>query len=269
MSYVTELEKTLQENFAELYDFVIAGQHWRYTSYQQDVIFAGETYQAATIKRNEWSSEADLKPLQVRITVPLTEFAAKFVANYPVQRVGLEIIRWFLSDIVAYFKIFSGEVLSIVVTKAGAELACESASRLYSALIPRVVHQAACNHALFDNGCKLDEFDYRTTAEGVTVAGSTIQHAAFDAQPDGYFAWGKVKTSDGDYRLITAHIGNTITIQTPFPSTSLATGGEVIAWPGCDKAKTTCQNKFNNFANFLGMPFIPSHNPAIYGIETE
>jgi hypothetical protein len=269
MSYQTELEQTVQGDFAELYDFAIAGQHWRYTSYQTDVVFAGETDYAATIKRSEWASEDELKPIQVKITVPLTNFVAKFVANYPIQRVAVTITRWFTADPLAYFQLFSGETLNVVVTKSGAEISCESASLLYSSLLPKIVHQAFCNHALFDDNCGLDEFDYRVSASGVTVASSTIEHATFDTYDDDYFTWGKVKTADGDYRMITAHVGDTITLQTPFPTTSLATGGNVIAWPGCGKSKAICQAKFNNFVNFLGFPFIPSHNPVIFGIETE
>jgi uncharacterized phage protein (TIGR02218 family) len=267
MSYASELENIVQGDFAELYDFAIAGQHWYYTSYQQDVEFLGEDYLATAIKRSSWSNENELRPVQVKITVPLTEFVTKFIANYPVQRVSVRIIRWFLEDSAAYFQIFDGEIISTVITKTGAELSCESASLLYSSSVPRIVHQAACNHVLFDDGCGLDEYNYRVAAAAVTVAGSTLVHVTFDTYDDGYFAWGRVKTSDSDYRLITAHVGDTITLQSPFPL--LATGDAVTVWPGCDKMRATCATKFGNFNNFLGFPFIPSHNPVIFGIETE
>jgi len=55
MSYADELEKTVQGDFAELYTFAIAGEIWRYTSYQKDIVFGGDTFLAANIKRSEWS----------------------------------------------------------------------------------------------------------------------------------------------------------------------------------------------------------------------
>lgn len=269
MSYADELEKTVQGDFAELYTFAIAGEIWRYTSYQKDIVFGGDTFLAANIKRSEWSNESELSPQKVKITVPLEEFISQFVANYPVLRVNLDIVRWFVDDVAAYFLLFSGELGSIVITKNGAELTYESASLLYTAKIPRVTHQAACNNALFDSVCALDEFVYRVSLAGVTVSGTSITHATIGTFPNDYFQWGYVKTTNEDYRLITGHTGTTITIQSEFSDTTLKTGDNLTAWPGCDKARATCSGKFSNSDNFVGFPWIPSHNPVIYGVETE
>lgn len=270
MSYQTELEKIVQEDFAELYDFEILGAHYRYTSYQRDVEYGGEIYIAtAGLKRSDWSNEGELKPVQLKISLVLNSLFSQFVSNYPLPKINLTLTRVFLSDLSAAFKLFDGELISIVITNTGAELTCEAASFLYSSLVPKFVHQAHCNHNLFDAGCALDEFVFRVVASGVIVVGSSVQHAVFDTYADGYFNWGYVKTVEGLFRLITNHVGDTLSLQSSFPATSLQTGGTVTAWPGCLKSKEVCQTKFNNFSNFLGFPFIPSHNPAIFGIELE
>ena len=37
-------------------------------------------------------------------------------------------------------------------------------------------------------------------------------------------------------------------------------GSMVTLLPGCDRSMTTCQTKFNNYANFGGHPFVPARN---------
>ena len=36
-----------------------------------------------------------------------------------------------------------------------------------------------------------------------------------------------------------------------------APGDAFTAWPGCNRALSTCRNKFNNAGNFRGFPWIP------------
>jgi len=66
--------------------------------------------------------------------------------------------------------------------------------------------------------------------------------------------------------MITNHVGGVITIQLPFDS-RLKVGNTVIVTPGCDRKRTTCDVKFLNLVNYVGMPEIPSHNPAVWGLE--
>lgn len=266
MGYYDEIVKTVQPDFAELFTFTIGYDVWRYTSYSNDVTFQGYTFAAASMKRGEWSEEIDLKPLSVKITLPITDLAAKFVANYPNQKVYVEIIRVFIDDPSSFLSLFKGAVTNVVLNKNTAEIDCESSSLVYSFRVPRVVHQAFCNNRLFDLVCGLDSESYSVFVQGITVSGGTITHATIDTYADGYFQMGRAKTIYGDERMITGHVGSSITLQVPF-DTRVSTGGKLYLYPGCDKAFSTCKNRFNNLANFVGFPYIPSNNPAIYGVE--
>jgi hypothetical protein len=41
----------------------------------------------------------------------------------------------------------------------------------------------------------------------------------------------------------------------------LASGAEVRAYAGCNRTLDECKTRFDNVANFGGMPFIPTKNP--------
>jgi uncharacterized phage protein (TIGR02218 family) len=117
---------------------------------------------------------------------------------------------------------------------------------------------------LFDDGCGLSEMDYQVETT-VNVAGSEMESGDFSAFADGYFTGGYVKIGS-DMRLITDHVESTIVLHVPFGS-YVASGAEVLAYPGCDGSPATCKNKFDNFEDgFLGFPYVPDKNPVIWGV---
>lgn len=62
--------------------------------------------------------------------------------------------------------------------------------------------------------------------------------------------------NNGVIRTIKNWQNGTISLAQPLPSAP-ANGDTVTVAPGCDKAKSTCLNKFNNLANFRGFPYVP------------
>ena len=143
---------------------------------------------------------------------------------------------------------------------------CQSASSLFRKHAPNIAYQAFCNHRLFDSGCALNASVYEEF-ETVALSGSELTHATFGTFADDYFTGGTVEWNN-HFRLITNHVGNTITLHIPLPYGAGATP-TLKAFPGCDKNPETCVNKFNNLVNFLGFPGIPgsAKNPAIIGFK--
>jgi hypothetical protein len=43
-------------------------------------------------------------------------------------------------------------------------------------------------------------------------------------------------------------------------------GDNVTLTAGCDRTRATCVAKFNNLANFMGFPYIPTKNPYSSGL---
>jgi len=264
MSYETDIAAAMQVNMAELYHFEMGGEHWYLTSYFEDVVGPlGQTHTAIYIKRGAWSAGTSLEPKQIKINMGIVANVLEYISNYPIPKCAVTITQYFPST-GTYFVIFRGEVVSVVLVKDGAELACESAGILYTAKLPRFVHSAYCNHTLYDANCGLDENTYKSVLSSVTVSGSQITHATIGTKAAGYFQWGHAKMANGEHCMITKHTGTSVWLHVPF--SGLATGGSVTLYAGCDKSKTTCRARFSNYDNSLMMPNIPCSNPVIFGV---
>lgn len=71
----------------------------------------------------------------------------------------------------------------------------------------------------------------------------------------------------GVKKLIAKHTGNELKLQEPFVNAP-AIGTKVSIFTSCDKNKETCKNKFSNFTNFGGYPWIPVNNVFVDGIKS-
>ena len=269
MAYSTEIEKTQISPFAELYRIVVGGAVYYYTSYSEDYIFQSNTYLKRPLKRSEFSFSDRLRAVRVRVSAPIAGPFLQFIATAPPQLIEIKITRVFVDTPTDYLQIFQGYVISVVIEGNVASVECESETRLLRNKIPKYLFQATCNHILFDAGCAILEGDYDVSAVLSGVTGPILVSSTFAGYADGYFLQGIVKfthpTLGQDIRLITNHVGDTITLQVPF--SGIAIGSTVTAYPGCDKSYDTCLAKFNNLANRLSFDEIPSSNPVMWGFQ--
>jgi uncharacterized phage protein (TIGR02218 family) len=120
---------------------------------------------------------------------------------------------------------------------------------------------------VYDSGCGLDDTVWRVAATITQVSGSMLVASAFGDYDNDYFKGGWI-TYGQDMRLVTSHTKSSasVTLQIPFDS-RMYVGASVWTYPGCDGAPSTCKNKFNNILKFLGMPYIPSRNPILWGFR--
>lgn len=266
MAYDDKLKETQQETFAELYKFTVGETTTFYTSYRQQQTYQGDIYLPRAIKRSDFKYQKKLRSVKVTVSAPLDPLGLSYVANAPAEAVIIEIIRVFLDGSEDSAAIFNGEVISVTLKDLVANAEVESSVALFRNKTPKVVYQSACNWMVFSEECGLDS-DLFQTLTTVTVSGFTLVSPDFALQADGYFTMGHVE-KDGDFRLITNHVGDTITLQVPFDD-RLQTGGTVKAFPGCDGHYLTCQNKFNNYGKFFGFVGIPKTNPVIWGMKSD
>ena len=61
---------------------------------------------------------------------------------------------------------------------------------------------------------------------------------------------------DGTVRMVTSHTGSAVEISGPYRYA--AAGQTVTLYPGCDKRRSTCLDKFDNLLNQGGFAWIPS-----------
>jgi len=275
MTYATEIKEIEVKPFAEIYEITSGSRVFRYTSYGKDVIFGGNTYTAATIKSNIPTEDDNFKANRIKVTMPVVSPIGEYIANSPIEPTEIKVTRYFIHDPTASKFLFLGRVLGITFVDngdVGVALAdVESNSLYFRNKIPRKTFKAFCNNTLYfpsvadDPDCNLNKLDFEVSAV-ITISGSELNSASFGAFADGYFIGGHVESAYGDFRYISDHISNDITINVPFDA-RLVDGATVKAYPGCDKSPATCISKFSNFDQFIGFPFVPSNNPTIWGAD--
>lgn len=266
MTYATEIAEAQQEAMPEFYEFFSGGEFSYYTSFNEGLIFKSNSYAPTSIRRGGFSQDTQFGKVEVQISAAITDLFAQYIANLPLEPVTVTIYRAIKSDLSDYIILFTGTVKSVTIKDRTASARCESRSTLLEARLPRIIYQSFCNHDVFDDGCGLNEVAWRVTATITGISGYTLTSTSFGAKPNKYFTGGRIQFLT-DHRLVTAHDGsNDLNLQLPFDA-RLGIGDSVFALPGCDGNPSTCKNKFNNLTKYLGMPYIPSHNPAIWGFK--
>jgi uncharacterized phage protein (TIGR02218 family) len=263
MTFDENMQLVQQEAIPELYAFTAGGYVWRYTSYKTDLTFLGNLHKSAPIKRSGFTVDREPGSARVNVTMFVSDPLKKYISATPIPSTRVEIWRAVSSSLSDYVLMFEGIVQRFTAANGVLTVECGQSGKLRVRL-PTLVHQSFCNWQVFDCGCGLDPTLWDVPAE-VTVSASTLISGTFAGYANGYFTQGKIYY-DGDYRFITNHEGNTIWLQIPFQS--LASGSTVVAYPGCNGSPKTCKTKFNNFDDrHLSMPYIPSHNPVVWGFK--
>lgn len=131
--------------------------------------------------------------------------------------------------------------------------------------MPRDIWQPSCLNTLYDGLC--------TMVKTANAANGTVG----DSPTLSFIPWSGSEADTYDQGTITfesgANVGVSRTVQTSTPSGlslsrpldyPLVVGDSFVVYKGCDKTMTTCQNRFNNLANFRGFPFVPPPELAMY-----
>lgn len=221
------------------------------------------TYQPEAISRSNVTQDTGEQPQLSQIVVPYdAPIALLFRAYLPAYPVFVNILRMHLTDTgTEWVRQFTGVVASVADDDSTAQttLSCRPVGESLLRSIPWLTFQPTCNWATYSTGCGLDKNAFATASSVSTVGDTTIQGPVFATKPDGWFVNGWVERANGERRYIIGHVGDTLTLQSPF--VGLAAGEDVTAYAGEDFTENTCKTKFNNIDRFLGFPRIPTVNP--------
>jgi len=276
VTYSTEIAKIEILPFAELYKISAGSETFYYTSFGDNVIFDGNTYATAGIKRSTFTFNEKLQAHSVKITMEPAQPLPRYISNSPTVPVIIEITRVFIHDLLAFKKIFVGDVIGVTLQEKTVEADCEGGSIIFRNKIPRILYQSFCNNTLYKSSqpglpdCNVDPTSFLTSVlqADFTILNSTITASIFGSFPVDRFRNGEVVIDGtGDRRMITNHVGSVITLNIPFRTIDIDTAGFIDVFAGCDKSPGVCQTKFNNFANFQGFPYIPNNNPVLWGFR--
>lgn len=254
-----------QEVMPEFYEITSGNTIDRWTSFNQPLTFLTNTWTPAPFKRSGLSIDTDFGAVKLAVFAPLTGNFTKYIANQPIEPVILTLYRALKSDLSDYVVLFKGRLINVIIENGEVKAECESRSTIFSKKVPNIIYQSWCNNAIFDTKCALSEFDWRVVGTVTDITGSDYTISGLSSYDDGYFGGGTIQVAN-DFRLILNHTGDVANLHIPFDA-RVYVGSEVVAFPGCDGAPTTCLNVFDNLLNFLGMPYIPSHNPVVWGFK--
>lgn len=273
--YEDNLEAVQQQPVPEFYVFATGSSVERYTSYSRGLTFLGSYFAAASITRGGIKQDTKFGAISLNLTTPITPAIAAYIPNQPIQPVQVTIYRSHIDYLDQYSIFFKGKIKYVQLRGKLASAQCESKNKYMVTKVPMIIYQAFCNHDVYDDhgtwGCRLDEFEWRRTAvvSNLSADGQEVTLSYTDGLGNpavDYFKGGNI-TYNGDQRFITSHDSATVIgLHIPFDSTFVA-GASVIVNPGCDGNPATCKNRFDNLNNFLGMPYIPSTNPVVWGFK--
>jgi uncharacterized phage protein (TIGR02218 family) len=263
-SYDANMKATEMVAMPEFYRFSRGYDNWYYTNAKTSLVFNNSPYVPSAIERGPFTIQTDLAVVSVTLTSQVLDQFADVIANAPSQRIRCRIYRAISDTLTNFGLLFDGNIISIAFNEKNiASATVVQKAGILDRNVQMIYHSVSCNHHVFQGDCNLDVIDWQVKTN-VSVSGSDLVSSAFDAYDDGYFKAGMVECLN-DYRMITNHVGDTITLHVPFDD-RLSTGDEVTVLPGCDGLASTCLEKFDNLDNYLGCPYIPSKNPAIWGV---
>ncbi len=257
----------------ELYRLVDGTTVYTLTSADEDEIYNGETYISTTLDRDEIENKNELSKANVTLTVSLdNEMGRNWMTSILDRAVTLTIFSKFGDDVSVIFK---GRLSAIKPDSSTIGIVFESISTSLRRLGLRMKYQRNCPHVLYGLGCNLDKDEWGILTEITNVDGVTLTATKANLHSDGYYLAGMVKGPDDVFRFIINHEGQTLTLIRALDDLfeglvnkgygynyGKIYGGTLTAfiYPGCDRSKETCFNKFDNLNNNGAFPFI-SNNP--------
>lgn len=257
----------------ELYRFVEGALVWTVTSSDSDETHAGEVYTSSAIGRDEAESKNELSRANLTVSVSIDD---------PMGR------RWLktIIDSVVSLTIFSKEDSSVSVVWKGRLSAVKPEATNIKLVFESIFtslrrpglrqrYQRSCPHVLYGRGCNLNKDDWAVSGQVVAIDGVTVYMPIAATYESGYFTSGMIEAPNGTLRFITAHSGGYLTLIRQLDDLTeqfLQSGygynygnhyGALVVriFPGCDRSKETCNDKFSNLDNNGSFPFIPSKNP--------
>lgn len=247
-----------------LYHFELNDKNWRYTAGPERVNIDNKWWEPAAISdtgvKQKGEAVSDILNLTVPSTLDLVDFFARTPPSSPLH---LTIRRYHIGDnesVVTYV----GQVSTVNQNIPGqAIVSCNTLSATMDRKGLRLSWSRTCPHALYDKQCKADPAVFAVAAVVTEVGAGTVTAEEFSTRPPGHFNGGYLEWIDPERglerRAIEEHDGNQVLMFGA--SDGITPGLEVTAYPGCDRVANTCKLKFNNLANYGGIPSMPTKSP--------
>lgn len=244
----------------ELYLFTRNNETFSYTTYHENITYLDIDYIPSSIRRDRVRQSMDVFKNDMYFIFPRTnQFASSFIRATQEHITTVTIFRYHHTD--SEFKSYwKGRLIGGSLSGNEVKLYGESIHTSLRRIGIRAKFEYNCRHPLYGHGCGLNKSSFVTGGIVTDINTSRIILTVAEAatQADGYFTGGFVEIGDTT-RFVTRHVGDEITLMTPYLDDIV--GQAVSLYAGCDHLKTTCASKFSNSINYGGFSYIPNVNP--------
>lgn len=273
MATATELEQSRESSRPiEVYDFMLDGEPFRYTSAEDDLTIGGDIFEAIPIARNSIIRGTDQRRRVLLVTVPTTNpLASKYIDIVPGQPAELSLRRYQRDEVPAFdtnVLLFEGKIQSIKFSNDGlnAGIILRSSEAALSRNMPRVTFGSMCGAFLYDRFCGANPTLHNHIGEVTLVDENQITVNGAGASGHKFISGYVKPTTENDFRMVTAHSGDVLTLLLPFHNNQLGSSVQVFA--GCDHLiDGDCALVFDRVADFLGFAFVPDKEIFRVGIQ--
>lgn len=258
--------------FAELYTFTLLdGSVYRYTSLDVNIglFLSGELL----IKRGSLRQAMDLDIDDLDLTIFPTSsanisgigwLAAARNGTLDGAQVKLEraFYKWWQeAALIENVTFFTGNVSDIdPLGRTALSLRVKSMIELLSVQWPRMTYESQCVWKLYFPGCGAVRASFSVTGN-TSAGGNTRVFPTSLNEANNYFDQGVIRFTSGNnidvMRTVREYSAGNVTVAYPL-SSSAGSNDSFTIYPGCDRTRAICSNRFNNANNFRGFPFIPS-----------
>lgn len=247
---------------------------WNYTNAPYEVEHRNEIYLPGAVSHSEVEVKEDMARANLDVTFDLNNPVARRWMKDSVEAI-VTLTVWQVDEDDDSYVIWKGRLTGTRPNGPQIKLTFDS---IYTSLARPGLgarYQRMCRHSLYGRGCKVAKSLHAVAGVPSAVAGRTVTIPEASAYPNGFFATGMIETPDGALRFITGHQGSQITLMRPMESLSkyfanqgyglnygaVYGGLQVKLYPGCDRSRQTCNDRFNNLSNYGGFDWIPVINP--------
>lgn len=271
--------------FADCFTFTLqSGMVLTYTNADLPVTWNGYVYLANSVRVEglRYKSSVGLEVDQQHITIAalqtdtlssgvpfLQALSSGTFDGCLIKRERVFLNSWSAADLaspIGSVVMFAGRIGAVEkIGRTEAQITVNSDLVLLDMPMPRNVYSPFCQHVLYDSGCALSKAAY--AYPGAISGTSNLSYIAWTDVTNN-FLQGTITFASGSNNGISANIksvnpGMGLGLSSPLPAWPNI-GDTFTAYCGCDHTATTCQNRFNNLANFRGFPYVPQPTYTLF-----
>lgn len=245
-----------------LYEFKRGEDVWRFSASEYNIQVGPDTFEPAPISHAAINQTGDIERVTLDITLPLSHpFAVEQRTPNITNVTTITIYRGHYGIATGNEQVmFKGRVVSFNISALTFNLVCENIQTSLRRAGLRGKYHRTCRHVLYGSGCKLDLDTFLTSATIVSISDDEVTVEEVEGKTDvADFYTGGILKFDEELYYVVKHTGTTLRLL--YPPADITTESEITIAPGCNLARVTCLEKFNNVINFGGYPYIPNRNP--------